>query len=76
VIRVSPNGRNVQLVIAENTKTMRTIAFLNGLIDQNQSKLIKKKEILPTHSLLESLHNILLSKMVSNPIFIDKPGST
>ncbi|MEG3221508.1 PilZ domain-containing protein [Vibrio gigantis] len=76
VIRVSPNGRNVQLVIAENAKTMRTIAFLNGLIDQNQSKLVKKKEILPTHSLLESLHNILLSKMVSNPIFIDKPSST
>ncbi|CAK3929382.1 PilZ domain-containing protein [Vibrio crassostreae] len=76
VIRVSPNGRNVQLVIAENAKTMRTIAFLNGLIDQNQSKLIKKKEILPTNSLLESLHNILLSKMVSNPIFIDKPSST
>ncbi|MCC4855590.1 pilus assembly protein PilZ [Vibrio lentus] len=76
VIRVSPNGRNVQLVIAENAKTMRTIAFLNGLIDQNQSKLVKKQEILPTHSLLESLHNILLSKMVSNPIFIDKPSST
>ncbi|PMH78346.1 PilZ domain-containing protein, partial [Vibrio cyclitrophicus] len=76
VIRVSPNGRNVQLVIEENAKTMRTIAFLNGLIDQNQSKLIKKKEILPTHSLLESLHNILLSKMVSSPIFIDKPSST
>ncbi|WP_299694485.1 PilZ domain-containing protein [uncultured Vibrio sp.] len=76
VIRVSPNGRTVQLVIAENAKTMRTIAFLNGLIDQNQSKLSKKQEILPTHSLLESLHNILLSKMVSNPIFIDKPSST
>ena len=76
VIRVSPNGRNVQLVIAENAKTMRTIAFLNGLIDQNQSKLIKKREILPTNSLLESLHNILLSKMVSTPIFIDKPSST
>ncbi|CAH6967611.1 PilZ domain-containing protein [Vibrio splendidus] len=76
VIRVSPNGRNVQLVIAENAKTMRTIAFLNGLIDQNQSKLIKKREILPTNSLLESLHNILLSKMVSSPIFIDKPSST
>ena len=76
VIRVSPNGRYVQLVIEENAKTMRTIAFLNGLIDQNQSKLIKKKEILPTHSLLESLHNILLSKMVSSPIFIDKPSST
>ena len=76
VIRVSPNGRNVQLVIAENAKTMRTIAFLNELIDQNQSKLIKKREILPTNSLLESLHNILLSKMVSTPIFIDKPSST
>ncbi|EDK29291.1 hypothetical protein VSWAT3_19821 [Vibrionales bacterium SWAT-3] len=76
LIRVSPNGRNVQLVIAENAKTMRTIAFLNGLIDQNQSKLIKKREILPTNSLLESLHNILLSKMVSSPIFIDKPSST
>ncbi|MFB9143768.1 PilZ domain-containing protein [Vibrio artabrorum] len=76
VIRVSPNGRNVQLAITENAKTMRTISFLKGLIDQNQNKLIKKKEILPTHSLLESLHNILLSKMVSTPIFIDKPSST
>ena len=75
VIRVSPNGKNVQLAIDETGKTMRTVAFLNGLIDHNQNKLIKKKEILPTDSLLESLHNVLLSKMVSNPIFIDKPSS-
>ncbi|NOH97342.1 PilZ domain-containing protein [Vibrio sp. 99-70-13A1] len=76
VIRVSPNGKNVQLVIEENSKTVRTIGFLNGLIEQNQDKLIKKKELLPTNALLESLHNILLSKIVSNPIFIDKPSST
>ena len=76
VIRVSPNGRNVQLMIDETSKTIRTIAFLNGLIDSNQDKLMKKAEVLPNNGLLEALHNILLSKVVSSPIFIDKPGAT
>ncbi|MGF1752816.1 PilZ domain-containing protein [Vibrio makurazakiensis] len=76
IVRVSPNGKQVQLVITETSKTIRTIAFLNGLIDSNQDKLRKKEEAIPNRPLLEALHNILLSKIVSSPIFIDKPGAS
>ncbi len=75
VIRVSPNGRQLQLVMHEDSKTMRTIAFFNSLLEHNQEKLKPKQEILPSNALLEGLHNILLDKMVSAPLFVDKPGA-
>ncbi|KGK22603.1 pilus assembly protein PilZ [Vibrio navarrensis] len=75
VIRVSPDGQQVQLVIDENSQTIKTIAFFNSIIEHNQDKLIAQQEILPSNELLESLHSILLSKMVSTPIFISKTPS-
>ncbi|MCA2016899.1 PilZ domain-containing protein [Vibrio tritonius] len=72
VIRVSPEGRRVQLMLEETSSTMKIIAFFSGMIENNRDKLLKKAEILPSHELLESLHNILLDKMVSSPVFVDK----
>ncbi|HCE2153501.1 PilZ domain-containing protein [Vibrio parahaemolyticus] len=72
VIRVSPDGCSVQLVIDENSKTIRVIAFFNSIIEHNQDKLIPQKEMLPSNALLERLHSVLLSRTLSTPIFISK----
>ncbi len=76
VIRVSPGGKQLQLAIIEDSQIMRTIAFFGTLIDHNQDKLIAKKELLPSNELLEGLHDILLDKMVSSPLFIEKKGKS
>ncbi|MGC9421753.1 MULTISPECIES: PilZ domain-containing protein [Vibrio] len=74
VIRIGPEGRRLQLMIEENSATMKSIAFFNSIIEHNQDKLLPQKEQLPSPALLEGLHNILLDKMVSSPIFVDKVG--
>ena len=74
VIRISPEGQRLHLMIDENAQTMKTIAFFNSIIESNQDKLIPKEEILPSPQLLEGLHNILLDKIVSAPIFVEKNG--
>ena len=72
VIRISPSGKQLQLAITEDSQVMRTIAFFGKLIDHNQEKLIAKKELLPSNELLEGLHDILLDKMVSSPLYVEK----
>ncbi|WGV99783.1 PilZ domain-containing protein [Vibrio sp. YMD68] len=72
VIRVSADNLKIQLSIDESTSNLSTIAFFDRLIKHNQAKLPKKKELLPSNELLEGLHNILLDKMVSNPVFVEK----
>ncbi|PAU38144.1 pilus assembly protein PilZ [Vibrio coralliilyticus] len=74
VVRISPGGKRLQLVMQEDSNTMRTIAFFGKLIEHNQDKLIAKKELLPSNLLLEGLHDILLDKIVSSPIFVEKRG--
>ncbi|EOD9420929.1 PilZ domain-containing protein [Vibrio campbellii] len=76
VIRISPDGRSVQLVIDEQSKTMRVIAFFNSIIEHNQDKLIPQKEMLPSNALLERLHSVLLSRTLSTPIFISKSAAS
>ncbi|SEF74649.1 PilZ domain-containing protein [Vibrio hangzhouensis] len=76
VVRLSQDRKTVHLSILESGKTIKTIAFFNGIIDNNQDKLIVKQELLPSPALLESLHNVLLAKMVSTPIYIDKRGTS
>ena len=74
VVRISPGGKRLQLVIKENSNTMRTIAFFGRLIEHNQDKLVAQKELLPSNQLLEGLHDILLDKIVSSPVFVEKRG--
>ncbi|MFV0448135.1 MAG: PilZ domain-containing protein [Vibrio sp.] len=74
VIRIGPEGQQLHLMIDENSQTMKTIAFFNAIIESNQDKLKPKAEILPSPRLLEGLHNILLGKIVSAPIFVEKNG--
>ena len=75
VVRVSPNGKNIQLAIVEESYTLRTIAFFGRLISHNQEKLVAKKELLPSNKLLEGLHDILLDKIVCTPVYIEKKGA-
>lgn len=76
VIRISPSGKRLQLAIEESSQIMRTITFFGRLIEHNQDKLVAKKELLPSNELLESLHDILLDKMVSSPLYIEKRGKS
>lgn len=71
-VRISPEGRYVQLMIDENAETVKITAFLQSIIDHNKTKIIEKPEVLPSVALLEGLHSILLSKLVSTPIYIEK----
>lgn len=74
VIRISPGGKKLQLVITEESQNLRVIAFFGSLISHNEDKLVAKKELLPSNELLEGLHDILLDKVVSTPIFVEKKG--
>ncbi|WP_165310373.1 PilZ domain-containing protein [Vibrio ziniensis] len=74
VIRIGPEGQRLHLMIDETAQTMKMIAFFNSIIENNQDKLKPKEEILPSPQLLEGLHNILLYKIVSAPIFVEKSG--
>ncbi len=74
LVRIGPEGQRLHLMIDENATTMKTIAFFNSIIEHNQDKLRPKEELLPSHQLLESLHNILLDKIISAPIFVNKSG--
>lgn len=76
VIRISPGGKRLQLVILEDSHTMKNIAFFGSLIEHNQDKLNSITEVLPSNELLEGLHDILLDKIVSAPIFVEKPTRT
>lgn len=76
VIRVSPGGKRLQLAIEESSKIRSTISFFGRLIEHNQEKLVAKKELLPSNELLEGLHDILLDKMVSSPLYIEKKGTS
>ncbi len=75
VVRVSPDGGMVQLVIGERSKTMRVIAFFNKIIEHNQNKIILQQDVLPSHALLERLHSVVLSRTLSSPIFIGKTSA-
>ncbi len=75
VIRVSPGGKRVQLVINDSVQTLKIMAFFGRLIEHNQSKLEATQETLPSQEMLENLHNILLDKMVSTPLFVEKKGT-
>ncbi len=75
VIRISPEGKHLQLMIDENARTIKNIAFFNSIIENNQDKLKPKEEFLPSADLLEGLHNILLDKIVSAPVFVERSGT-
>ncbi|RJX74372.1 PilZ domain-containing protein [Vibrio sinensis] len=75
VVRVSSDNTQIQLMMDGNSQLLKTVTFFGRLIEHNKEKLNQKHELLPSNGILESLHNILLDKMVSTPLFIEKRGA-
>jgi hypothetical protein len=76
IVRFSADRKTIHLKIVESGKTVKTIAFFRGIIETNQEKMPVQEELLPSSALLEALHNVLLGKMVSTPVYVDKRGSS
>ncbi|GAL19700.1 hypothetical protein JCM19235_1056 [Vibrio maritimus] len=52
IVRMSADRKTVHLSIVESGKTVKTIAFFRGIIENNQDKLVAQQEILPSSSCL------------------------
>ncbi|MDP5254921.1 MULTISPECIES: PilZ domain-containing protein [unclassified Vibrio] len=72
VVKVSNEGNSIQLVMQENDETSKVSAFLKSIFKLNKDKLKEKEERLPSHGMLNALHQTLLSKMKVFPFYIDK----
>lgn len=72
IVRASPTGKNIQLVMVDNPWSTKVMAFFNQLIDTNLDKLSVCHEILPSDKLLERLHHILLAHVMCSPLFIER----
>ena len=72
VIRISPDGMNIQLAIEETSLNNRTVAFIKKLITHNQGKLQMTQEILPPVELLTTMYNSILTRMVCTPLYVSK----
>ncbi|WP_039979487.1 PilZ domain-containing protein [Vibrio sagamiensis] len=75
IIRISPDGRKAQLAIEETRRNLAIIAFFSSMIEYNQDKLLPKNEPLPSQALLDTLRNIIFSRSLSTPIFINQVNS-
>lgn len=76
IVRISPNGKTIQLVIVDDSWTVKIVHFFTKLIDTNLDKLTELKEVLPSDTLLENLHHIMLARIKCYPIFVERHHST
>ncbi len=72
VIRISPNGLDIQLEIADSSKTKRTVAFMKKLITHNKGKLTTTQDTLPPVELLTTMYNAILTRLVCTPFYVAK----
>jgi len=72
IIRLSPDCRNVQLTLVESQQANRCANFLKRLISHNKEKLEEDSEELPSNELLNTMHHLLLNRMVSIPFYTEK----
>ncbi|MGL6314586.1 PilZ domain-containing protein [Vibrio sp. WXL103] len=75
-VRVCRGGRQLQLKLQPDDSNRRIAAVFERIIKHNLDKLEQRGEALPSNHVLEGLHNILLDKIVTIPIFYDKPKNT
>jgi hypothetical protein len=75
VVKTSPDNQHIQLSIAKEKPISKITAFFSRIIENNLDKLSERKELLPDAPLIEALHEILLDKMVSSPIFVEKQNN-
>jgi hypothetical protein len=72
VVRITPNGQDVQLIMEEDSHTVKIITFFRKLFDNNLDKLTESREVIPSLKLLENLHHVLLDKIVCSPFFVER----
>jgi hypothetical protein len=72
IIRISPNGLNVQLAIEDDNNTRHTVSFIKRLISYNKEKLQATQEQLPPVELLTTMYNSILNRLVSTPYYVSK----
>jgi hypothetical protein len=72
VVRISPDGRTVQLCIEDSSRTTRTANFLKKLITHNKDKLAATPEIIPTIDLLDAMYDCILTRLVCTPVYFAK----
>lgn len=67
VIRCATKENNIKLTLAEKNQGM---LFFKKLIEVNKSKLSVNRESFIDHSTFETIHNLLLPRLNSIPLFI------
>ncbi|PWI35243.1 PilZ domain-containing protein [Vibrio albus] len=72
IIRISPNGLNIQLAIEDNNSTRQTVSFIKRLIAHNKEKLQASQEQLPPVELLTTMYGSILNRLVSTPYYVSK----
>ncbi|WED21210.1 PilZ domain-containing protein [Vibrio sp. JC009] len=72
IVRVSPDGLNLQVKIEDSSRTTRTITFLKKLITHNKEKLTQLPEYLPSADLLDSMYDSVLTRLTSTPVYVAK----
>jgi hypothetical protein len=76
VVRVSLNGKQIQLEIVDSAWVVKITHFFNKLIENNLDRLTECEEVLPNNTLLEALHHILLARIMCSPIFVERRLAT
>lgn len=72
IVRISPNGKQLQLSLVETPWANKISNFFSKLIDSNLDTLTEAKEVLPSDTLLEQLHHVLLAKISCTPFFVER----
>jgi hypothetical protein len=71
-VRIEPNYQVMHFSIQEDEDTKASLKFLRSLIAHNKNRLIEKEEHLPNATLLQSIHQSLLSRIACLPYFVER----
>lgn len=72
IVRIGPDGTEIQLVMLDTPWSLKIITFFSRLIETNLDKLTMCHELLPSDKLLEGLHHILLAHIMCSPLFVER----
>lgn len=72
VVRISEDGMDLKLSMINNRKSIEVSHYLHRLIEHNQKKLQLDSEYIPQGQLLNTMQQLLLTRLVSIPYFLYK----
>lgn len=76
VVRIGENGRDLKLSLIKNRQSEDISHYFQRLIDHNQKKLKLDNEFIPEALLLNTMQQLLLTRLVSIPYFLYKENDT